>query len=304
MKRYINFLSSSVAILIGVTFYGQVGIGTTSPTASAWLDVNTNSLSNTQKKGVLYPRINLLGRDDVATIPTPATGLLVYNRATAASGENQVFAKSIYFRQPTKWEKYSNLEEILSLKKTSEYVLRSSVATTFTSTQLTALNSHVEYVPITWNTGDIVIDNPTDVEIQSDTDSNSNIIRTRILIKKAGPYQISGMISLNPNATGGTGGNSSNIIVSCQKSTDNGTSWTTFSGAALPFENGITDYVQTLTLPPVIEQLPLNTQIRFIISNPQTGTTPMGSAAGIKSNLATDITKSFRLSRIRTSAYE
>jgi hypothetical protein len=53
--------------------FSQVGIGTTSPDPSAILDIaSTNS-------GLLIPRVGLLGPLDVITIPSPATGLLVFN---------------------------------------------------------------------------------------------------------------------------------------------------------------------------------------------------------------------------------
>jgi hypothetical protein len=56
----------------------QVGIGTTSPDASAQIDI-TNA-----HKGMLPPRVALTGTTDVSTIASPATGLVVYN-TTATS---------------------------------------------------------------------------------------------------------------------------------------------------------------------------------------------------------------------------
>lgn len=52
---------------------GQTGIGTTTPHASAKLDVSATN------KGFLPPRVTLSSNTDVATIPSPAEGLLVYN---------------------------------------------------------------------------------------------------------------------------------------------------------------------------------------------------------------------------------
>jgi trimeric autotransporter adhesin len=56
--------------------FAQIGIGTTSPNSSSVLDVVSNN------KGILIPRVNLLSSTDVATIASPATGLLVYNLNT------------------------------------------------------------------------------------------------------------------------------------------------------------------------------------------------------------------------------
>jgi hypothetical protein len=52
---------------------GQIGIGTSSPDASAALDITSTN------KGMLIPRVALTGATDAITVPSPATGLLVYN---------------------------------------------------------------------------------------------------------------------------------------------------------------------------------------------------------------------------------
>ena len=56
----------------------QVGIGTSTPDASAKLEVNSTS------KGLLIPQISLTGSSDATTIASPATSLLVYNTATTS----------------------------------------------------------------------------------------------------------------------------------------------------------------------------------------------------------------------------
>ena len=55
----------------------QTGIGTTTPNASAKLDVFSNN------KGFLPPRVSLIDIYDQTTIPSPATGLLVYCKGDA-----------------------------------------------------------------------------------------------------------------------------------------------------------------------------------------------------------------------------
>lgn len=69
----------------------QTGIGTTTPNASAKLDVFSTN------KGFLPPRVALTGVYDVSTIPSPATGLLVY--CTGTSG----LASGYYFFNGTAW---------------------------------------------------------------------------------------------------------------------------------------------------------------------------------------------------------
>lgn len=57
----------------------NVGINATGalPNTSAMLDVSSTN------KGVLYPNINLTSNTDAVTIPTPATGLMVWNTNAA-----------------------------------------------------------------------------------------------------------------------------------------------------------------------------------------------------------------------------
>ena len=65
-------------LLFFITYstFAQTGIGTTTPHASAKLEVNATD------KGFLPPRVTLTSSSDNSTIPNPATGLLVYNTGT------------------------------------------------------------------------------------------------------------------------------------------------------------------------------------------------------------------------------
>jgi hypothetical protein len=71
---------------------GQIGIGTSSPNASAKLEIASTS------KGFLLPRVALNSTSDVATIASPATALLVYNTATAGN-----VTPGFYFYSGTAW---------------------------------------------------------------------------------------------------------------------------------------------------------------------------------------------------------
>lgn len=82
-----------------VNLFSQVGINTTTPNPSSILDiVSTN-------KGLLIPRVSLTGNTDVATIPNPANGLLVYNLVDAG-GASPVKKDNFYkFNATTgKWQ--------------------------------------------------------------------------------------------------------------------------------------------------------------------------------------------------------
>jgi hypothetical protein len=68
LKQHILFF-----LLISSSLFAQTGIGTTTPNASAKLDVYSTN------KGFLPPRVTLTGVSDATTIASPAEGLLVYN---------------------------------------------------------------------------------------------------------------------------------------------------------------------------------------------------------------------------------
>lgn len=71
--------------IIGNNLYAQTGIGTTTPNASAKLDVSATN------KGFLPPRISLIDAYDQTTIPSPATGLLVYCKGDAGLAAGYYF---------------------------------------------------------------------------------------------------------------------------------------------------------------------------------------------------------------------
>lgn len=68
MKRIILLF-----LFISTSVFAQTGIGTTTPHASAKLDVSATN------KGFLPPRVTLTSATDATTIASPAEGLLVYN---------------------------------------------------------------------------------------------------------------------------------------------------------------------------------------------------------------------------------
>ena len=66
----------------------NVGIGTLTPDVSARLDIVATN------RGLLIPRVALLNVKDKTTVPTPATGLLVYNTNAGLAGGTGFFYNS------------------------------------------------------------------------------------------------------------------------------------------------------------------------------------------------------------------
>jgi hypothetical protein len=79
-------------LFLAYTVSAQTGIGTTTPEASAKLDVSSSN------KGFLPPRVTLTSGTDNSTIPNPATGLLVYN-----TGNNVGLVAGYYYWNGSGW---------------------------------------------------------------------------------------------------------------------------------------------------------------------------------------------------------
>ncbi len=76
---------------------GDALVSGSNPDASAKLEVRSSN------KGFLPPRIALTGNNDVTTIASPASGLLVYNTASAGTG-SQTIAPGYYYFNGTIWK--------------------------------------------------------------------------------------------------------------------------------------------------------------------------------------------------------
>lgn len=88
-------------LLFPIALMAQVGIGTATPDASAKLEIASTN------KGFLPPRVTLTGTADVSTIASPATGLFVYNTATAGVSPSNVTA-GLYYYDGSKWQRIIN----------------------------------------------------------------------------------------------------------------------------------------------------------------------------------------------------
>jgi len=88
-----NHLIKLLAIVFFINTYGQVGIGTTTPSGALDIDSNNN--------GLLIPRVSL-NATNIPTVITPTTSELVYNTNTSAVGPNQV-TPGFYFWDGTNW---------------------------------------------------------------------------------------------------------------------------------------------------------------------------------------------------------
>jgi len=93
MKKVILVLTFFLVFLYG---NAQTGIGTTTPSPSAKLEVASSN------QGFLPPRIALTATNAASPVTSPATGLLVYNTATTGTPPNNV-APGYYFWNGSAW---------------------------------------------------------------------------------------------------------------------------------------------------------------------------------------------------------
>jgi hypothetical protein len=124
MKIYFKYLFISISLLTASNAFSQVGIGTSTPAASAALEVT----SDANNKGILIPRITATQKD---AISSPAQGLLIY-QTTAPSG--------FYYYSGTAWKLIVNQADTdLKVDKVTGKDLSTNDYTTAEKTKLAAI---------------------------------------------------------------------------------------------------------------------------------------------------------------------
>ena len=96
-----SIFASCLLLLATTQLQAQVGIGTSTPNSSAQLDVTSTT------KGFLPPRVALTATNSTTPVTSPASGLLVYNTATAGTSPNNV-TPGLYYYDGTKWQRIIN----------------------------------------------------------------------------------------------------------------------------------------------------------------------------------------------------
>jgi hypothetical protein len=122
-----SVVSIACCLLSAGCFAQNVGINQsgTTPAASSILDLNSgNTFTSPGGKGLLPPNVSLTSVNDVTTVTSPATSLLVYNTATAGASPNNVVPGFYYFNG-TLWVKLQT-----SASATQDWNLSGNAGTT------------------------------------------------------------------------------------------------------------------------------------------------------------------------------
>lgn len=104
---HFNTMKKTMTLVMMATItwsYAQVGIGTTTPNASAALEISSTT------QGILIPRVALTGSSSASPITSPATGLLVYNTATVGTLTAGFYFNSGTSSSPSWSRLYTNLD--------------------------------------------------------------------------------------------------------------------------------------------------------------------------------------------------
>ncbi|MBS1653719.1 MAG: hypothetical protein JSU05_02650 [Bacteroidetes bacterium] len=125
-----------VLLSFPILSFCQVGVGTNSVDPSAKLQVESSN------KGFLPPRITLTGTNDNSTIANPATGLMIFNTATAGSGSNTV-TPGVYYFSGSAWQRLTEVQSStfisgnLSVHTGGDYLMAGMPANSFELGQIT-----------------------------------------------------------------------------------------------------------------------------------------------------------------------
>ncbi|MFP3598430.1 hypothetical protein [Chryseobacterium sp. SIMBA_029] len=273
-----------VCIIFSYLCMGQVGIGTTTPNSSSVLDLDVSSI--TPKKGFLPPRVNLTSNTDASTIASPPTGMLVYNKTASGSGNTLIKANSLVVWNSTIWESISNLPEIRTLKTPIDYVLSSKTQQDFSVAELASINLS-QPVTVPWQSADVYVNNTSDIQLTGNT----------LTFLTDSYYQISGALNFKVNVL--VAGNSSQVIVALQSSSNNGLLWNTIFSNSTPIEKNAANKTQTISFPNFIHHFSSNDLLRVVIYKPAAANSYVSSSGVLVNVPGTDITKTFRIIRIQ-----
>jgi hypothetical protein len=191
MKKGVAVVALFLVFLSGKA---QTGIGTTTPSASAKLEVYATD------KGFLPPRVALTATNAVGPITSPATGLIVYNTATTGTAPNNV-VPGYYFWNGTAWVNFiaSNTSTGLTNDQTgTSYTLTSADnGKIITLNNASAITLNVPYFFIGFNC--MILQKGAGQVTLAINGTTTNIYNRYSFTKTAGQYAMLTLVCIEAN---------------------------------------------------------------------------------------------------------
>lgn len=156
--------------MVSFSVFSQTGIGTSTPNASAKLEVASSN------QGFLPPRVALTSTTSASPITSPATGLIVYNTATVGTYTSSTrVVPGYYFWNGTKWFNWSNPCNLMETVEFTDFSASSTVfALLHAPRELSAVYMYINGVRIT--NGAYSIDPTNNLNIIYDPTNRHTII--------------------------------------------------------------------------------------------------------------------------------
>jgi len=191
MKKGVAVVALFLVFLSGKA---QTGIGTTTPSASAKLEVYATD------KGFLPPRVALTATNAASPVSSPATGLIVYNTATTGTAPNNV-VPGYYFWNGTAWVNFiaSNTSTGLTNDQTgTSYTLTSADnGKIITLNNASAITLNVPYFFIGFNC--MILQKGAGQVTLAINGTTTNIYNRYSFTKTAGQYAMLTLVCIEAN---------------------------------------------------------------------------------------------------------
>lgn len=255
-------MKKNIILIILASFFSfysnaQVGIGTLTPNASAALDLDVSSLAANNKKGLLLPRVNLLHNRDVATIASPAEGLVIFNlQDSNLNGDitTEVYKDTFYFWDGTRWM------DITTIDVVKRELLPQVFFIVGDKTQVISTVNATTPIIVDWQP---IQTTPMSSSSHIYLNSGNNIVANTdntFTINKTGKYEVSGSIVQNPSTD--LQGTDLEFVI---QSSPNGTNWTDLAKNTAVWGTGTGANAKTLIIAPIVIPLNKNEKIRGIV---------------------------------------
>lgn len=270
MKRCGLFWIASLLMMLpfsGKGFAQSVGVFTKTPDASAALDVDVSALPANGKKGMLLPRVQLTGKNDQTTIPSPAVGLVVYNLQDRGTGDNQVEHDMFYFWDGEKWLDMTNIDIVIRELLPQVFFILQGDAQNVASKKNHPSLYYDEEVPLTYSEKSVDDEGNEIDHITLNTGNNVrlNDAEDTFEILNPGDYEISGIIGYNPNIRNLLNASTNLEFIIQRRSSQTGGPWRNIARCVSAWGNNTVLNSRHMVISPMVVRFEKGDKIRAVV---------------------------------------